>query len=474
MSLWTDKYRPHKLDEFIYNLDAVKIFKNLSQGLDLPHLMVDGISGIGKKSMVLAFLRECIDNCGLTGTEVYKTQNMCISQKYGVKAVDLHVQHSFYHYNLNPSNHGVYDRYVIQDFLKSLFRYRSITKFPYKIVIIRDAENLSKDAQESLRRTMETCVKNCRFIFMLNTNKQGNMIPALKSRCIRVRLGSPSREEALKIIRNMLENEGAGISKLFTDNFIKGFYNRCQGNLSQCINLLQLAYIKHPLEKIIKGTLIPVEVCMIGQACRIIVSKLFESKVLPLYDIRNIIYVLLAHGVNSEEIIKNIYKITLDNLPDKEPELTKLLDTVEFNIHKSSREFYHLENYIINLLCVIKNVNKPEGNINEDMNTNTQLVINEDNNAVQPPNSSVEPPNSLVQPSNSLIQPSNSLNSSVEELPALPEVPAAIIPEVPAVIPEVSIDTIPPLAVDVPSPTPPGSTKKLGKLTLTLKKKKPV
>lgn len=363
MSLWTDKYRPHKLDEFIYNLDAVKIFKNLSCGLDFPHLMVDGISGIGKKSMIMAFLRECIDYHGLTGSEVYQTQNMCISQKFNTKIVDLHVQHSFYHYNLNPSNHGVYDRYVIQDFLKTLFRYKSITKFPYKIVIIRDAENLSKDAQESLRRTMETCVKNCRFIFMLNTNKQGNMIPALKSRCIRVRLGSPSREEALIIMRNIVEREN--ISQFFTDTFLKGFYNRCQGNLSNCINLLQIAYIKYPLEKIIKGTLIPVEVCLVGQACRVIVSKLFESKVLPLYDIRNIIYVLLAHGVNSEEILKNIYKITLDNLPEREPELTKLLDTVEFNIHKSSREFYHLEYYIINLLCIIKNVNevKKEENV---------------------------------------------------------------------------------------------------------------
>ena len=203
--LWVDKYRPRNLDDFIYNLDIIQKLKKLSiKSSDLPHLIIEGVSGVGKKSLAMAFIKECIDQFGLNGDDIFKTQNLPISLKYPNKKIELNIQKSLFHYNLNPSDYGIYDRHIVQDFLKSQFRYKSLTGFPYKNVIIRNAENLSLDAQQSLRRTLENCIKNCRFIFIVNTEKQGNLIMALNSRCIRIRMSSPNRNETYQLMKNIL------------------------------------------------------------------------------------------------------------------------------------------------------------------------------------------------------------------------------------------------------------------------------
>ena len=77
--LWTDKYRPRKLSDFTYNLDAIAKFTKLARNhVDIPHLCVEGIRGIGKKTMIMAFIRECVDQHGLSGEMVYHTENKTI------------------------------------------------------------------------------------------------------------------------------------------------------------------------------------------------------------------------------------------------------------------------------------------------------------------------------------------------------------------------------------------------------------
>lgn len=351
--LWVDKYRPKTLDEYIFNLPAINKLKKLANNsADLPHLIIEGVSGIGKKSVTMSFIRECVDQYGLNGSSVYKTQNYDISLKYPNKSIDLNIQKSHYHYNLNPSDYGIYDRHIVQDFLKMQFQYKAMTNFPYQTVIIRNSENLSLDAQQSLRRTLENYIKNCRFIFVVNSEKQGNLIPALKSRCIRIKMSSPTQEEALAVVTNILDHENLKVH----EEVIFNLYKKCHGNLTKAINLLQLHIIKNgssskPITEIIK---LP-EVCQVTRYCQEIVIKMFQNNHMnSITEIRNLLYSLLTHGVNSEEIVKKIFRLVLNNLPGWEKEIVQITDTIEMQLQKSSREFYHLENYVIQLIFLVK------------------------------------------------------------------------------------------------------------------------
>jgi len=357
--LWVDKYKPTKLEDFTYNTQAVKYFQALSQKVDNPHLMVEGLSGIGKKSMVMAYIQRSLEQYGLNNgqTNIFKTQNITIPLKYTNKSIELRVQKSLHHYNLNPSDYYIYDRHIVQDFLKNQFKFKNLMDFPYKFVIIRHAEKLSNDAQQSLRRTLERRIHKCRFIFIINTQNRGGLIPPLKSRCIRIRMSAPSKQEMLSVVHKILVTEG--VRDLVNDNLVCNLFKKCRHNLTRTINILNLLTIKSPLllkENIINMPLVDPVVAHIHKIVHLFNAQTFNS----ITEIRNLLYVLLAHGVSPEEIIKSLFQILIHNLKGQEIAIIRVTNEIEHMLNHSSREFYHLENYIVQLLILVKFYRKPD------------------------------------------------------------------------------------------------------------------
>lgn len=56
--LWVDKYRPHTFDKFILHRDVADHMKKLVATGDCPHTLFYGPPGAGKKTLVMALLRE--------------------------------------------------------------------------------------------------------------------------------------------------------------------------------------------------------------------------------------------------------------------------------------------------------------------------------------------------------------------------------------------------------------------------------
>lgn len=56
--LWVDKYRPTELQTLDYHGEVTKRLTNLARSDDLPHLLVYGPSGAGKKTRIMALLHE--------------------------------------------------------------------------------------------------------------------------------------------------------------------------------------------------------------------------------------------------------------------------------------------------------------------------------------------------------------------------------------------------------------------------------
>jgi len=60
-------------------------------------------------------------------------------------------------------------------------------------------DRLTKEAQQALRRTMEKYMATCRII--LCANSIGQVIPAIRSRCLAVRVPAPTHEDIFKILK---------------------------------------------------------------------------------------------------------------------------------------------------------------------------------------------------------------------------------------------------------------------------------
>jgi replication factor C subunit 3/5 len=61
------------------------------------------------------------------------------------------------------------------------------------VVVINEADSLSRDAQAALRRTMEKYMSNLRMILCANSTSR--LIAPIKSRCLLMRVAAPSSEE---------------------------------------------------------------------------------------------------------------------------------------------------------------------------------------------------------------------------------------------------------------------------------------
>ena len=90
----------------------------------------------------------------------------------------------------------------------------------YLVVIINEADTMTRDAQAALRRTMEKYMSNMRIILCANSTSK--LIAPIKSRCLLIRVAAPSEDEVTRSLHPACERQLTG----YTD--CKRVTVRCQ------------------------------------------------------------------------------------------------------------------------------------------------------------------------------------------------------------------------------------------------------
>ena len=168
MNLWTEKYRPQTLEEYVGNETIKnKIADYLKQG-SIQNLLFHGVAGTGKTTLAKLIAKNL--NCDL----LY----------------------------INASDERGID--TIRD---KIIPFASSMSFnDVKIVILDEADYITPQAQATLRNTIESCSKTTRFIFTCNYLER--IISPLQSRCQTFEITPPSKGDVLDTLKNILANEG--------------------------------------------------------------------------------------------------------------------------------------------------------------------------------------------------------------------------------------------------------------------------
>jgi replication factor C small subunit len=202
--MWAEKYRPKTLGDMVNQKEIVERLKSFVKSQNVPHCIFAGPPGTGKTTAALCLARDL----------------------YG----DAYREHIM---ELNASDERGIN--VVRETVKTFARARSIGEIPFKIMILDESDNMTADAQQALRRTMERYTETCRFI--LCANYSGKIIEPIQSRCAPFRFTFLPREEHDKYLKCIAEKENV---KLLKDG-LDAIFEVCAGDLRKAINTLQAA-----------------------------------------------------------------------------------------------------------------------------------------------------------------------------------------------------------------------------------------
>ncbi|KAJ3256593.1 Replication factor C (RF-C) subunit [Boothiomyces macroporosus] len=236
MSLWVDKYRPTSLDTLDYHPEITARLQEMTLNGDLPHLLIYGPSGAGKKTRISAILRE------IYGIRSEKLKiDVRQFETPSKKKLEITLISSSYHVEITPSDLGNSDQLVIQDLIKEMAQTKQIdtnAKHKYKIVVINEADSLSRNAQAALRRTMEKYMSNLRIILCCNVTSK--IIAPIRSRCMMLRIPCPSNETVIKVLQSCAKNEKLGLPNTVAERIAQA----CEGNLRKALLMLESLYVQ--------------------------------------------------------------------------------------------------------------------------------------------------------------------------------------------------------------------------------------
>lgn len=303
-TIWTEKFRPNKFEDVFGQDEIVKRVKNLTNSLNLPHMLFAGPAGIGKSTLAVIVAKELFK-------EFWRENYL----------------------ELNASDARGID--VIRQEVKNFARTKSLGSVPFKIIFLDEADALTKEAQQALRRTMENYTSTCRFI--LSCNYSSKIIDPIQSRCVVFRFKLLEKKDIEKVIKKIAEIEKITID----EKAIQTLYEGCEGDCRRAINLLQAS---NSISPVITTEIINI---LLSSAkpkdIKVVLDYALAGDFLKSRE--KLLEVMLKDSVSGSDIIKAIQKEiwSLDIDPELKVKLTEKTGEIEFRLVEGSDEFIQLE-----------------------------------------------------------------------------------------------------------------------------------
>lgn len=205
--LWVEKYRPQQFTQIAYHDKIINLLSHFIKNHSLPHLFFYGPAGTGKTSTIVSLTKEI----------------------YG-----KHYKQMVIHLNASDNRGQEYIQKEIVDFIstKGLF-----VSFPYKMVIMDEADSMSRESQILLKDIINS--ENVRFCLI--GNYQHALIPELCSNTLKLLFPPIPPEIIYTVATNILTQEGYTCEP----ECLEYIYSINGGDLRKYINTLQSVCLRN-------------------------------------------------------------------------------------------------------------------------------------------------------------------------------------------------------------------------------------
>jgi len=211
--LWVEKYRPKKLDGYVFrDVHQKEQVQRWVKDGTIPHLLFSGNAGIGKTTLAKILFNEL-----------------------DVNPLDI--------LEINASRTN-----SVEDVRDKIVNFVQMIPFgDFKVVLLDEADYLSPNAQAALRGVMEEYHTTARFI--LTCNYPNKIIPALHSRCQGFHVEKTDQTEFTARVATILVEENVEFDLDTLDTFVRATYP----DLRKCINMVQMNSMDNKLHSPEKG-----------------------------------------------------------------------------------------------------------------------------------------------------------------------------------------------------------------------------
>tara|TARA_R100000329_G_scaffold141675_1_gene124649 strand:- start:311 stop:1225 length:915 start_codon:yes stop_codon:yes gene_type:complete len=221
--LWTEKYRPSKLNEIAGQKAFVIDAEHWVINKEMPNVLLYGIAGVGKTASAIALVNEILDG---------------------------NLEGNFF--EINASDDRKLD--TVRTKIKEIASTQRLGDVPFKIILLDEMDGMTRDAQNALKRVMERYSDNVRFV--ITCNDRHRIIHPLLSRCANYQFKRLNESEMRGVLNKILQAEGH--DDKFNPDEIGDFINHMHGDMRRAIGELQACvYSGATISKIVEKSLQP-------------------------------------------------------------------------------------------------------------------------------------------------------------------------------------------------------------------------
>lgn len=347
--IWFEKYKPRNFESLKSHHEVVSILDKYTLE-NIPNLIVHGQPGHNKRTMLYCLVEHLY---GKYPSPVAKTTEI----EAGSSKITVSYLESDEIIEIYPSEYGYKDRFVVQSIIKEMAQtkpilsmFSSSNKKSVKLLVINEAENLSKDAQAALRRTME--VYSGHFRIVLVCSETSNLIDPIKSRCMMLRMRGFSLEEATDICNYVLEKEQFSLP---SEGLVQ-IYDNSKGDMKRMLCLLEIMCFNSEEDKNKKVKTDYSKLKLEWESGIESISDLILASQKPetLLEIRKKLYNLLNSFIDPHVILLYIMRALSEKLSfEMKKALSAFALGYEERLKLGNKAIYHLEAFCAAALNIV-------------------------------------------------------------------------------------------------------------------------
>jgi len=313
---WVEKYRPQTLDDVVGQEQIVERLKRYVEENSMPNIMFTGSAGVGKTTCALALVKSLLGE--------YWQQNFLELNASDARGID-----------------------TVRNEIKNFCKLKAVGA-PFRIIFLDEVDNMTKDAQQALRREMEMYTKTSSFI--LSCNYSSKIIDPIQSRCAIFRFSPIKSAQIIKRLQYITECEKIEAEQSALESIV--YFT--QGDMRKSINILQASTTTD--NKVTEETVFDVISRAKPKDVRKIINKALDRDFMTARDLLRDI--MIVDGISGDDLITQFYQevseMTKDGIISEENfiKIMEYMSECDYRIREGANPRLQLEALISKFLIL--------------------------------------------------------------------------------------------------------------------------